>query len=485
MSANSSVDAGSDHDLPTTGQGQLTLIPLLALTVGSMVAGGIFNLPSNIAVSAAPGPVLIGWSITAVGMYCLAYVFRYLAEKRPDLDAGVYAYAKELLGPLPGFFSAWGYWVSAWLGNLAYFVLLFGTLGALVPAFGNGVTWPSIFAASIVLWILHFLILRGVKTAAVVNTIATVAKMVPIVVFIVLAIIGFKFDLFVSDFWGTKDDIGSTVTQISNMMLVTVWVFIGIEGASVYSGRAKDRRDVGRATIGGFFIVLALLVLVNMLSYGAMQRAEIAGLANPSLAGMMAHYIGTPGTVLVSAGLVVSLLGALLAWQLLCAEIMQVAGADGTMPAALGRLNNHDSPANAMWATSICMQVALLGTGLLGGEAYLKLILIATSMILIPYLFSAMFGSSVAFRDSGAKHTANLVPAVVATVYSVWLLYAAGPAYLLLSTLLYAPGLIVHIINRRQLNEKLFTKGEAILALIIVVMAVFAVVALTQQWVSI
>ena len=77
------------------------------------------------------------------------------------------------------------------------------------------------------------------------------------------------------------------------------------------------------------------------------------------------------------------------------------------------------------------------------------------------------------------------MPAVVATVYSVWLLYAAGPAYLLLSTLLYAPGLIVHIINRRQLNEKLFTKGEAILALIIVVMAVFAVVALTQQWVSI
>ena len=249
-----------------------------------------------------------------------------------------------------------------------------------------------------------------------------------------LGILGFKLDLFTRDFWGTGGDLGSTMDQVKNMMLlVTVWVFIGIEGAAVYSGRAKHRRDIGRATVGGFFIVLALMVLVIML----------------------------------------------------CAEIVQVAGADGTMPAALGRLNAHDSPANAMWLTSICMQVVLLGTGLLGGDVYLKLILVATSMILIPHLLSAMFGASVALRAGGAGRFRVAMPSLVATVYSVWLLYAAGPAYLLLSTLLYAPGLIVHAINRRQQGARLFTRSEGVLALIIVCFAVLAAVALALQWLSI
>ena len=61
-------------------------------------------------------------------------------------------------------------------------------------------------------------------------------------------------------------------------MLVTVFVFVGIEGASVYSRYAKDRADVGIATMLGFLGVLCLLVLVTMLSYGVLLRAELAAL---------------------------------------------------------------------------------------------------------------------------------------------------------------------------------------------------------------
>ena len=75
------------------------------------------------------------------------------------------------------------------------------------------------------------------------------------------------------------------MTQVKNMMLVTVWVFIGIEGAAVYSQRAAKRKDVGRATVLGFAGVLALLLLVNLLSYGLMAQAELAGVPDPSMAG--------------------------------------------------------------------------------------------------------------------------------------------------------------------------------------------------------
>ena len=103
---------------------KLRLNALIALVVGSMIGGGIFSLPQNIAEHSAGGAVLIGWAITAVGMLALAFVFQTLANRKPELDSGVYAYAKAGFGDYMGFSSAWGYWISAWMGNVGYFVRL-------------------------------------------------------------------------------------------------------------------------------------------------------------------------------------------------------------------------------------------------------------------------------------------------------------------------------------------------------------------------
>ncbi len=87
--------------------GKLRLGALVALVVGSMIGGGIFSLPQNMAASADVGAVLIGWAITAVGMLTLAFVFQTLANRKPDIDGGVYAYAKAGFGDYMGFSSAW------------------------------------------------------------------------------------------------------------------------------------------------------------------------------------------------------------------------------------------------------------------------------------------------------------------------------------------------------------------------------------------
>ena len=112
---------------------RLALPALTALVVGSMIGSGIFALPSQMAGSAAAGPLLIGWLITGVGMLMLAFVFQSLAQRKPDVDGGVYGYAREGFGEYVGFTSAWGYWISAWVGNVAYLVLLMSTLGYLFP----------------------------------------------------------------------------------------------------------------------------------------------------------------------------------------------------------------------------------------------------------------------------------------------------------------------------------------------------------------
>ena len=106
------------------------------------------------------------------------------------------------------------------------------------------------------------MILRGTQQAAFINSIVTVAKIVPILIFILILFVAFKLDLFSCQSLRRRPH-RQRFEQVRATMLVTVFVFLGIEGASVYSRFAKERSDVGRATILGFIIVTTLMVLVT------------------------------------------------------------------------------------------------------------------------------------------------------------------------------------------------------------------------------
>ena len=229
---------------------KMSRMQLTAMVVGGMVGAGIFSLPRTFANATGPLGAVIAWIIAGTGMYMLARVFQALAERKPDIDAGVYAYAREGFGDYPGFLSAFGYWIGSCIGNVSYWVLIKSTLGAFFPVFGDGNTAVAIAVASIGIWLFHFLILRGVQQAAFINSIVTVAKVIPIMVFIVLVFVAFKMDLFRFNLYGGDLTTG-LFEQVKATMLVTVFVFIGIEGASVYSRFAKERADVGKATITG------------------------------------------------------------------------------------------------------------------------------------------------------------------------------------------------------------------------------------------
>ena len=295
MATESPHDSSVKDQSASSPPAKVSLAVLIALVIGSMIGGGIFGLPSQMGAAAAPGPLIIGWLITGAGMLMLAKVFQSLAVQRPDIDAGVYGYAKEGFGNYLGFSSAWGYWFSAWMGNVGYLVLLMTAIGVFLPGFGEGTTLLATVVSSALLWLYHLLILRGIREAAVVNVVVTIAKIVPLIVFIIIGATAFKIGTFSADFWGANSDLGSTLTQVKAMMLVTVWVFIGVEGASVFSERARNRHDVGRATITGFASVLVLLLLVNLLSYGIAPREEIAAMPDPSTSGVLTAAVGPWG----------------------------------------------------------------------------------------------------------------------------------------------------------------------------------------------
>lgn len=462
---------------------------LIALVVGSIIGSGIFGLPQNMAVGAGAGAIVIGWVITGVGMLMLAFVYQMLAVRKPELDNGIYAYARALSGEYVGFNAAWGYWLSAWIGNVGYLVAAFSALGYFYPAFGEGNTLQAVVGASVVLWVVHALVLRGIQGATVLNAVVTVAKVLPLLVFIVVLATVFKIDTFTLNFWGDAS-LGNVLTQVKSTMLVTVWVFIGIEGASVYSARAQKRGDVGRATVIGFLICLALLAAVSLLSLGLMPQPELAALKNPSMAAVLEKAVGHWGALVIYIGLIVSVGGGFLAWTLLAAESLFTPAQGGVMPLALSKLNSKGVPANALWLTNIMVQLFLILT-LVSKASYLALISLSTAMILLPYLFSAVYGAKVAFTRVNSAQAAtekiadtswNKSVTVLASAYCLWLLYAAGPKYLLLSALLYAPGAGVYFWAKHQRLQTAFTKTEwAILASLVVLAALAAYQLVSQQ----
>ncbi|MCX0243582.1 basic amino acid/polyamine antiporter [Streptomyces drozdowiczii] len=465
---------------------KLSLMTLSALVVGSMVGAGVFSLPRRFAAETGVAGALIAWTIAGTGMLMLAFAFQFLAVRRPDLDAGVYAYAKAGFGEYLGFFSAFGYWASACVGNVTYWVLIMSTIGTIWPALGDGDTVLAAVLSSIGLWGFFLLIRRGVKEAAAINRIVTVAKVVPILVFVVLALFYLDTGVF-ADNWGGADYAGSLFDQVRGTMLATVFVFLGVEGASVYSRHAKRRKDVGRATVLGFLSVFAVFASVTIVSYGIMPMREIAELRQPSMAGVLEHAVGTWGTAFVSVGLIVSVLGAYLAWTLMAAEVLYVAAQDHDMPRFLRRATADDVPVPALVMTTVLVQVVLVVT-LLSDDAFNFALDMTSALTLIPFLLAAAFALKISLTPDplaqGRTTGRDLVVAVLATVYTAFLLYAAGLRFVLLSFIVYAPATILFVMARREQGRRPFSPRELLICAVSVAGAVMGVIALAAGWIS-
>ncbi|MFJ3670896.1 basic amino acid/polyamine antiporter [Streptomyces sp. NPDC090106] len=468
----------ADPQTATPAAAKLTLPTLTTMVVGSMVGAGVFSLPRRFAQETGVAGALIAWAVAGTGMLMLAFVFQRLAVRRPDLDAGVYAYAKAGFGEYLGFFSAFGYWASACVGNVTYWVLIMSTIGAIAPALGDGDTVLAVVLSSVGLWLFFALISRGVKEAAAINRIVTVAKVVPIIVFVILALFYLKPAVFADNFGGA-DYAGSLFNQVRGTMLATVFVFLGVEGASVYSRHAKRREDVGRATLLGFVSVFAIFASVTIVSYGLMPMEEIAELRQPSMAGVLEHAVGTWGQVFVSVGLIVSVLGAYLAWTLMAAEVLYVAAKDDDMPRFLKRATAADVPVPALVMSTVLSQIVLVVT-LFSDDAFNFALDLTSSLTLIPFLLAAAF----AVKSGRGGPRGQLLIALVATLYTAFLIYAAGLKFVLVSFIIYAPATVLFVMARREQGRRLFSARELVILAVSVAGAVLGIVALALGWIS-
>ena len=445
-------------------KGKIGLVSLTALVLSSMIGSGIFSLPQNMAAVASAEALLAGLAITGFGIIFLGLSFFFLSRLRPDLDGGIYTYAREGFGDFIGGLAAWGYWLCTSIGSVSYLVVAFSGFGLFFDSeqftiFGDGTSLVSILSASLVVWLIHILIAKGVKEAAYVNLIATIVKVLPLIIFIVLAIIFFSPTQFMQDFHGENLQM-PLLDQIKSTMLITLWVFVGVEGATVLSSHAKKKNDVGIATILGILIALILYVAITTLSLGILPREVIAAMPNPSMTGIMEHMIGTSGKILITFCLIVSVLASYMSWTMFSAEVMYQASQTQVFPRFLNKKNENDTPISSLWFTNIVIQIILVLV-FFTSKGYDVLIQLATTMILVPYFLVGTYLLRLAFNIGAAWYIK--LAGIIATLYGFWLVYAAGIEYLLFSVILYTPGAILFFYTRYQKSGKFdFSRNETV-----------------------
>lgn len=468
------------------------VVALTALIVGGTIGSGIFALPATLTAGANPEGIIIGWIIVAIGMFALTSVYRNLTLQQPDIDDGIYGWSKHMFGHLGGFIAAYGHGAGDAIGNASYLTVIFSAFGgfAIFSYFGNGTTWPAVIAASVLLWLVVWLVLRGVKSSTFVNDIVTIAKIIPIVLFIVLAIFHFNPHIFASHYSSTavynlaskQWTHVSIFEQSKSVLLAAMWSLIGIESGTIFATRAKKLSEVATATTAGAIIVILLLVGTTILSLGLLSPASITKLHQPSMAGLMSLMVGHWGGALINICLIVSVIGALLAWVNLSAEEVRLGGRGHSAAKWIDGLNKNEAPINSIIVTAGIAQALLIIAGIYSA-GYLVLLKFSTSLAIVPYLEVSLYACKSVILGIGFKNRSMMsrigsgIAAVLATLFALYMIYGAGLKYLLLAAVVWTTGLPFFFKAKKEYNQH-YGVWEIISLVIILIMAVIGIIGL-------
>ena len=469
------------------------LIGLIGMVISSCIGSGVFAITGQLAGVASPGAVLIAWLIVGVGFLALAFSLNNLTEKRSDLH-GIFSYADAGWGPLAGFISGWGYWLSAWLGNVAFATMMMSTIGYFYPAFLPGNTIPCIIIASIVMWALTYLVIRGVESAAFLNAIVMVCKVAAIAVTLIFGIFLFNAGIFTADFWGNVYDnavaagqygpdatpLGGVGTQIFNCMIIMMWCFVGIEGASVVSSRAARKTDVGKATLIGFICLMLIYVGASVLPYGYMSSTEVAALDYPALVYVFSSMAPGWGGPFISIAIIISILGSWLSFTILPAETTSEMADYKLLPASWGKLNSHNAPSMSLLIVGACTQAFLIVL-LFSADAYDFAFSMCTVAIVITWAFAA------AYQAKWGVQNKNMVQAAigfVAVAFQVIGVLFNGWSFLLLTCVGYIPGFFIYVKACKDYGNAI-TMGEKVCMGVVSALGVLSLVLLAMGVISI
>ena len=417
---------------PPVSTARLSLPQSTSLVMGSIIGVGIFSLPYAIA---SYGPIsLVAMGVATVGAVALALMFAVLSRRIPA-EGGPYAYARAAFGNGFGFSQAWLYWITAWAGNAAIVVGWVFYVEKFVNKGGS--TFGSIAIALVGLWIPAIVNLSGVRNMGVLQLWTTVLKFIPLAL---MASAGLFF-IAAGNFtpWNTSGD--TDASAIGGAMAICLFSYLGVETAAVAAGKVRDpARNVPRSTVYGTVASAVVYLLSLVAVFGILPATALAQDSNQASYSAAADSIagGSWLGYLVAACVVVSGIGALNGWTMICAEMPLAAAKDGLFPRVFGSLSGRGVPAFGIISSTLLASVAVVISylGNSGATVFTTLVLMTGITAAIPYAASALAQLKWRLSDRKQGHTPHFAVdmgvAVVALALSlafVWYSRNSGDSW--------------------------------------------------------
>ena len=388
-----------------------------ALIVGSIIGVGIFNLPTSLA---GYGPItLVSMGLTTIGALALAVLFAGLSRRLPA-DGGPYAYARTGFGNTVGFFNAWSYWITAWAGNAAIAVGWVLYVEVFINKGHN--RFYSVLLVLIGLWVPALVNLSGVKNMGSVQVITSVIKFIAVGF---MAIVGL---FFISSAnytpWNVSGE--SAIAAIGGGMAIALFSYLGVETAAVAAVKVRDPdRNIPRATIFGTLATAVVYMLSLTAVFGILPTHELANATAPFSDAANVIFGGTWAGKVMAVAVIISGLGALTGWTMICAEMPLAAAKDGLFPEPFKKMSPQGVPPFGIIAStalaSIAMIINFLGSG--GATVFTTLVLMTGITAAIPYAFSALAQIKWRLVDHRELQTPrfvrDMIVAVVALIFSI------------------------------------------------------------------
>jgi APA family basic amino acid/polyamine antiporter len=441
-------------------QQQFGLTAAMALIIGSIIGVGIFNLPTSLAFY---GPItLVSMALTTVGALVLALLFAALSRRLPA-DGGPYAYARVAFGNRVGFANAWSYWITAWAGNAAIAVGWVLYVEHFINTGHNKLF--SILLVLIGLWLPAAVNLSGVKNMGSVQVITTIIK------FVVLAFMSTVGLFFISSAnftpWNVSGE--NAINAIGGGMAIALFSYLGVETASVAAAKVRNPdRNIPRATVLGTVATAVVYMLSLIAVFGIVPTSKLAKSTAPFSDAANAMFGGTWAGNVLAVAVIISGLGALNGWTMICAEMPLAAAKDGLFPERFKRISKNGVPPYGIIASTVLASIAMIINylGSSGATVFTTLVLMTGITAAIPYAYSALAQMKWRWIDHKTLQTPrfvrDMIVAVLALIFSIlfiwysrntghsfWVYWA--PFFLAAGALLL--GIPVYLSQRSQMTQ--------------------------------
>lgn len=429
-------------------RGKLSLPQAIALVIGNIVGTGVFLLPASLS---AYGTVsLVSMVLVTIGAIALAMVFGKLGARIPA-GGGPYAYARDAFGEFAGYWNAWSFWLTAWIGNAAIAVVWVNYVNYFLH-------WDTRLGQTVLamvgLWIPALINLSGVKNIGAFALITSVLKFIPLVF---VGVVGLFF-VQSANFGPFNATTGSWLAALSTAGALALFIYSGVESVTIVAEKVRDPvRNIGKASVYGVVICAAMYLLSTFAIFGIVPHAQLVDSSAPFADAINTMFGGSVGGGIMAVCAIVSGIGALNGWTMLVAEMPLAAAKDGMFPKAFTRESRRGAP----WfgivlgtaLTSLVVVYSYFGTE----QGFEAILLIATFTTVIPYFFSAcaqLYWLVTGARQvQGARLGRDLAVSVVAILFGFWMTFGAGKDAIFIGFLMMLVGIPIYIWVKSKRGE--------------------------------